>query len=148
MVQVQFELINGGKLPEYQHTGDSGMDAYANCEYGCVQAIMPGQRMLIPLGIKAAVPIGYEIQVRPKSGLAINKGITILNTPGTIDAGYRSQISAIVINTSKEVFYVEPMSKICQLVVAPVIRAEIVQVDHLSTDTERGTGGFGSTGLK
>lgn len=131
------------KIPEYAHEGDSGMDLYADED----AVIGPFERKAIGTGLKIEIPLGYEAQVRPKSGLALNNGITVLNTPGTVDSGYRGEVKVILANISKEAYKVEKGKKIAQLVFAKVENAEIKEVDELS-DTSRKEGGFGSTGLK
>ncbi|HIH16367.1 MAG TPA: dUTP diphosphatase [Candidatus Diapherotrites archaeon] len=130
------------RLPAYEHEGDSGLDLYAteSCE------IKPGQRRLVPTGLKIAVPKGFEAQVRPKSGLALKEGITVLNAPGTIDAGYRGEIGVIVINHGERPFKAEKGKKIAQLVLARVEQAEVTEVSELEATT-RNESGFGSTGL-
>lgn len=142
--EVQFELVNGGRLPEYAHEGDAGADAFANTHK--VIQIEPGSTAKIPLGIKAKIPEGFEIQVRPKSGLAAKEGLTILNSPGTIDSGYRGEIIALVHNTSNVTSHIVHGQKICQLVYSPTYRMNIVEVDSIENDSTRGEGGFGSTG--
>ena len=129
-------------LPAYAHPGDSGADLFATEEV----SLKPTERYAVATGLSAKVPAGFELQVRPKSGLAIKSGITVLNTPGTIDFGYRGEIKVILINLSQEVYHIKPGEKIAQLVVAPVAYANFEEVDDLS-DTQRGDGGFGSTGL-
>ncbi|MFQ5707642.1 MAG: dUTP diphosphatase [bacterium] len=129
-------------LPEYAHQGDSGADLFAAID--CTLA--PMQREAIPTGLAAEVPRGFELQVRPKSGLALNHGITVLNTPGTIDYGYRGEIKVILVNLSSESYEIKAGQKIAQLVVAPVACAQFRVVEQLS-QTQRGEGGFGSTGL-
>ena len=108
---------------------------------------MPGEKVIIPTGFSLSIPKGFEVQIRPRSGLAANKGITVLNTPGTIDADYRGEIKVILINLSKEKFVVENGSRVAQMIVSPVIQSEIEEVQELS-ETQRGSGGFGSTGIK
>ncbi len=130
------------RLPSYAHQGDAGMDI---CSVEKV-ALLPGERSLVATGIKLAVPIGFEVQVRPKSGLAIKHGITCLNTPGTIDAGYRGEVKVILYNAGQEPYLVEKGSKIAQLIVARVEQADIAETGSLD-DTARGEGGFGSTGV-
>ncbi len=130
-------------LPEYKSTGASGMDVRAAVETMVV--LSPGQIKLIPTGLRLAVAEGYEIQVRPRSGLALKHGITVTNSPGTIDADYRGPVGIILANTSAEDFVIKRGDRIAQLVLQEVIRAEIEVVDELP-DTERGAGGFGSTG--
>lgn len=143
-VHVEMEkVVSDVKLPAYAHAGDAGMDLYA--AEACV--LQPMDRKVVSTGIKIAVPVGYEAQVRPKSGLALNHGITVLNTPGTVDAGYRGVVGVILINLSKEPYHVEKNQKIAQLVIAKVEHAEMKEVDSLD-ETKRGSGGFGSTGLK
>jgi dUTP pyrophosphatase len=129
-------------LPHYAHAGDSGADLFSVDE--CT--LQPMQRKAIPTGLTAEVPKGFELQVRPKSGLALNHGITVLNTPGTIDYGYRGEIKVILINLSTEPYHIKAGQKIAQLVVAPVTYANFQLVEQLS-ETQRGSGGFGSTGL-
>ena len=109
--------------------------------------LQPLQRAMIPTGIRIALPEGYECQIRPRSGLAAKHGITVLNTPGTIDADYRGEIKVIMVNLSDEPFTINPGERICQMVISQYTRAEWVEVDLLD-DTERGSGGFGHTGLK
>ncbi|MGD9706835.1 MAG: dUTP diphosphatase [Candidatus Delongbacteria bacterium] len=130
------------RLPEYAHPGDAGMDIFSAVE----KTLKPGEFALIGTGIKIELPENTEAQVRPRSGLAIKNGVTVLNTPGTIDEGYRGEVGVILINHSKEDFTVTPGMKIAQMIIAPVIRAQIEEVDELS-DTRRGDGGFGSTGI-
>ncbi len=135
-------LSSEARLPEYEHEGDAGLDLYATeaCE------IRPGQRKLVKTGVKVALPQGYEAQVRPKSGLALKHGLTVLNTPGTVDAGYRGEIGVIVINHGEQPYQVEKGKKIAQLIIAKVEHAEVVEVRELEA-TARNEGGFGSTGL-
>ncbi|HUH26376.1 MAG TPA: dUTP diphosphatase, partial [Flavobacterium sp.] len=123
----------------------AGMDLRANLTEAIT--LEPMDRMIIPTGLFMELPIGYEAQVRPRSGLAIKKGITCLNTPGTIDADYRGEIGVILINLSKESFVIENGERIAQMIIAKHERAEWMEVEELST-TERGAGGFGSTGVK
>ena len=132
-------------LPKYETSGSSGMDLAANVESNVI--IAPGNSEIIPTGLVLAVPKGFEIQIRPRSGLAAKKGITILNTPGTIDADYRGEIKVILINLGQEPFIVEKGARIAQMVVCPIVQVQLEEVDTLS-DTKRGTGGFGSTGNK
>lgn len=135
-------LHEAAQLPRYEHVDDSGMDLFAIAPH----TIQPGDTALIPTGIAIEIPLGIEAQVRPRSGLALKHAITLVNTPGTIDAGYRGEIGVIVINHGKQAFEVLKGMKIAQMVIAPVIRAELEEVDSLS-DSMRGSGGFGSTGL-
>ncbi|RLG71066.1 MAG: dUTP diphosphatase [Candidatus Iainarchaeum archaeon] len=131
------------KLPRYAHEGDAGLDLYAAED----AVIMPKERKAISTGIKIALEKGYEAQIRPKSGLALNYGITVLNTPGTIDAGYRGEIKVILFNASDKPFKIEKGKKIAQMVIKKVEYAEIEEVDELD-ETSRGANGFGSTGLE
>lgn len=109
--------------------------------------LMPGQRTLVPTGLKVEIPDGYEMQLRPRSGLALRSGITLVNTPGTIDADYRGEIGVILINLSQEPFTINPSERICQAVVAPVVHIQWEEASDL-TESERGAGGFGHSGTK
>lgn len=142
-VIVKVKNISVNALPIYATKGSSGMDVMACVE----QAVLlhPMERMLIPTGLFVEIPQGYEIQVRPRSGLAINKGITCLNTPGTIDADYRGEVKVILINLSGEAQVINPGDRIAQLVLQQVEKIQWQQVDVLG-DTQRSTGGFGHTG--
>jgi dUTP pyrophosphatase len=131
-------------LPAYQTSGSAGLDLSAALTEPV--RIEPGDRRLIPAGIALAIPPGYEGQVRPRSGLALRHGIGIVNSPGTIDADFRGELGIVLVNHGKEAFVVEPLSRIAQLVIAPVARVEVVAVDALG-ETERGAGGYGSTGV-
>lgn len=136
-----------GDLPSYATKGAAGMDLRAQlAEHKDTAVIRPGQRALIPTGLSLEIPEGYEVQIRPRSGLALKSGITVLNTPGTIDADYRGEIGVILLNTSDTPFTVNTGDRIAQAVMAPVVQMELVE-DELS-DTERGEGGFGSSGVK
>lgn len=128
-------------LPSYAHPGDAGMDLYS------IDAtdIFPGEIRLIHTGLCVQLPDNTEAQVRPKSGIALEHGITVLNTPGTIDGGYRGEIGIIIINHGKKTYHVAKGMKIAQMVVKPILRVEVEEQDNLS-DTERGNRGFGSTG--
>jgi len=137
------KLDDGVKMPSYAHDGDSGVDLYANQEV----KMEPGAIALVPTGIKIAIPLGFEAQVRPKSGLALNHGITVLNTPGTIDAGYRGEVGVIVVNHGKKAFTIEKGKKIAQMVFNKVEKAALEEVEELN-ETSRNTSGFGSTGLE
>ena len=131
--------------PKYETDGSSGMDIAANVNKDV--KISPGERAIIPTGFSLSIPKGFEIQIRPRSGLAAKKGISVLNTPGTIDADYRGEIKVILINLSKENFIVQNGMRIAQMVLSPIIRAELKEVKELPK-TSRGAGGFGSTGTK
>jgi len=133
-----------GELPAYATPGSSGLDVRASLGESIVLA--PMERVLIPTGLSIEVPVGYEVQVRPRSGLAIKKGLSLVNTPGTVDADYRGEVKIIVINLGQEAITIADQERIAQLVVCPVIVAEIEEITDLS-ETERGEGGFGSTGV-
>ncbi len=130
-------------LPQYMTELAAGMDICALLDDDVT--LRPGERSLIPTGLAFAIPPGYEIQVRPRSGLAIKHGIALVNSPGTIDADYRGEVKIIVINLGQEHFTICSGERIAQLVVAPVCQAELIEVEEL-TETERGAGGFGHTG--
>ncbi|MHC5058140.1 MAG: dUTP diphosphatase [Planctomycetota bacterium] len=132
-------------LPKYMSEHAAGMDLCAAVDDPLL--IRPGERALVPTGIYIALPPGYEAQVRPRSGLAIKKGVTVANTPGTIDADYRGEVGVILVNLGAESFEVTRGMRVAQMVVAPVTRAEVTVTDDLP-DSERGAGGFGSTGHK
>ena len=131
------------QLPKYQTKGSAGLDLQANISQPMV--IKAGEIVLVPTGLAIALQEGYEAQVRPRSGLALKNGITVLNSPGTIDSDYRGEISVILINHSKQDFIITNGLRIAQLVIAQYAFAKIIEVDDLST-TQRGEGGFGSTG--
>ena len=132
-------------LPKYETNGSSGMDLAANINANI--DIDPGKTAIIPTGLALSIPKGFEVQIRPRSGLAAKQKISVLNTPGTIDADYRGEIKVILINLGQEPFKIEKGSRIAQMVVCPVIQAQLKEVDDLN-ETERGKGGFGSTGIK
>tara|TARA_R110002126_G_scaffold1684_1_gene9996 strand:- start:1128 stop:1574 length:447 start_codon:yes stop_codon:yes gene_type:complete len=132
-------------LPSYESSAAAGMDIRAALEDSIT--LKPGERMLIPTGLQMAIPEGYEAQIRPRSGLAIRNGITMLNSPGTIDADYRGEVKVITINHGHEDFTINHGDRIAQMVIAPVTQFPIQQVEDLDK-TERGEGGFGSTGVK
>ena len=131
-------------LPHYATHGAAGLDLIAAVEEEI--ELLPGQRAAIPCGIAIELPHGYEAQVRPRSGLALNQGVTVLNAPGTIDSDYRGEVKAILINHGAEPFLIKRGTKIAQMVIARHEQAEIVESDELS-DSARGAGGFGSTGM-
>lgn len=133
-----------GDLPAYESGLASGFDVRAQLSETLV--LEPGQRSLVPTGLSFEIPPGYEIQARPRSGLAIKKGIGLVNSPGTIDADYRGEVKIILINMSNETVRIESGERIAQLVLCPVVQAKMVKVDDIS-ETERGSGGFGSTGV-
>ncbi|WP_176892932.1 MULTISPECIES: dUTP diphosphatase [Fusobacterium] len=130
-------------LPKYETSGSAGMDVRANIEEPIVLRSL--ERALVSTGLKIAIPEGYEVQVRPRSGLAIKHGITLLNTPGTIDSDYRGELKVIMVNLSKDEYVINPQERIGQLVLNKVAQMEFVEVDSLD-ETERGAGGFGHTG--
>ena len=132
-------------LPQYATSQSAGIDLHANLAEPVV--LKPMERKLIPTGLFIELPEGYEAQIRPRSGLALKHGITVLNTPGTIDADYRGEIGVILINLSTEDFKIEHGERICQMVIARHEQAEWIQVEELN-ETERGAGGFGHTGKK
>ena len=144
---MKVQIINKSKhsLPQYATSSSAGMDLRANLDNPIV--LKPLQRCLVPTGLYIALPEGFEAQIRPRSGLALKKGITLLNTPGTIDADYRGEIGVIVINLSAEDFIIEDGERIAQMVIARYEQAEWQEVEVLE-DTERGAGGFGHTGVK
>ena len=132
-------------LPRYETSGSSGMDLAANIDANI--NINPGKTAIIPTGLALSIPKGFEVQIRPRSGLAAKQKISVLNTPGTIDADYRGEIKVILINLGHEPFRVEKGLRIAQMVVCPIVQAQLKEVDDLS-ETDRGKGGFGSTGTK
>ena len=129
-------------LPEYKTDGSSGMDLMANVEQ--TVKILPGEKKIISTGIMVAIPEQYEIQIRPRSGLAAKNGISVLNTPGTIDSDYRGEIKVILINLGKDIFQINKNDRIAQMTVCPIIKVELKEVESLP-ETARGEGGFGST---
>lgn len=141
----RFPHGEGLPLPSYQSVHAAGLDVVAGVPEATPVALAPGARALIPTGFALEIPVGYEAQVRPRSGLALRHGVTLLNTPGTIDADYRGELMVILINHGSETFTVRRGDRIAQLVIAPVAQVEIVAVEELAV-TARGTGGFGSTG--
>lgn len=147
MTTVKVKIKNTSKhpLPAYGTFFSAGMDLRADLQSPVL--LKPLQRALIPTGIYIELPEGYEAQIRPRSGLAIKKGISVLNTPGTIDADYRGEICVILVNLSDTDFVVEDGERICQMVVKEYVKVEWEEAEELS-DTERGAGGFGHTGVK
>lgn len=141
--EIKITAENGAKIPSYQTLGAAGADISAFIKEDIV--LKSGERTFVPTGIKIAIPEGFEVQVRPRSGLAAKNGVTVLNTPGTIDSDYRGEIKVILINLGKEDFVIKNGERIAQLVVAPVTQGVFVKVDSLDK-TERGEKGFGSTG--
>ena len=145
--KMKINVVNRGHqpLPQYATPQSAGMDLRANLE--APVTLQPLERRLIPTGLHIALPAGYEAQVRPRSGLALKKGITVLNTPGTIDADYRGEIGVVLINLSQEPFVVNDGERIAQRIIARHEQGELIEVDVLD-ETERGEGGYGHTGVK
>jgi dUTP pyrophosphatase len=141
------KIINKGKqqLPAYATKQSAGMDLRANIEEAF--ELKPLERRLVPTGLYMALPEGYEAQVRPRSGLALKHGITVLNTPGTIDADYRGEVGVVLVNLSNEPFSIEPGERIAQMVIAKYEQVELEEVEILD-ETERGAGGYGHSGTK
>lgn len=135
------KLDKDAKLPAYAHPGDAGLDLFSNVDL----EIASNETALVPTGISIELPPLTEAQVRPRSGLALKNSVTVLNTPGTIDEGYRGEVKVILINHSRTTFKITKGMKIAQMVVKPVIKVEVQETDTL-TETKRGDGGFGSTG--
>lgn len=144
---MKIKIVNQSKhpLPEYGTIAAAGVDLRANIDTPIT--LKPLDRTLVPTGLFMEIPVGYEAQVRPRSGLALKKGITVLNSPGTIDADYRGELRVILINLSNEAFVIEDGERIAQMVIAAHEQADWVEVDSLE-ETARGAGGFGSTGVK
>jgi dUTP pyrophosphatase len=144
---MKIKVINKSKhkLPEYSIEAAAGMDLRANLENEII--LKPMERIMVLTGLFLEIPVGYEAQIRPRSGLAIKKGITIINSPGTIDADYRGEVCIILVNLSNENFVIEDGERICQMVIAKHEKAEWDNVEILF-DSERGSGGFGHTGKK
>ena len=142
-IQVKVVRKKGVELPKYETEGSAGMDVRANIKKPITLKSL--ERILVPTGLKVAIPEGYEIQVRPRSGLAIKHGITMLNTPGTVDSDYRGELKVIVVNLSNETYTIEPNERIGQFVLNKIEQIEFVEVEELDS-TERGEGGFGHTG--
>jgi len=141
MVKFKVKKISADAvLPRYEHEGDAGMDLFSCEEY----TLRPGERCLVKTGIRVEFPVGYELQIRPRSGLALKRGISIVNSPGTIDAGYRGEIGIILINHGEDVFEIKKGDKIAQGVLSEVVRGDIEEVSELS-ESERGENGFGSS---
>ena len=140
LVKKLFKEVN---LPKYETNGSSGLDleAFIDSEI----TLKPGERKLIPKGISVALPNNLEIQIRPRSGLAYKNGISVVNTPGTIDADYRGEIKVLLINLGQENFIIKKFQRIAQMIICPIIKAKLIETNELP-NTIRGTGGFGSTG--
>ncbi len=140
MVRVK-RISPDAVIPTLGHPGDAAFDLYSVED----MELKPGERAAVPTGLVVEIPPGFEGQVRPRSGLAVNAGLTVLNTPGTIDSGYRGEVKTIIINLSQKPFKIEKGMRISQLAIRPVPRVEFVEVEIL-TESSRGEGGFGSTG--
>ena len=146
MIKILIKRLSKSiSLPKYETNGSSGMDLAANIEQDI--EIKPGKTAVIPTGLAISIPKDFEVQIRPRSGLAAKNQVSVLNTPGTIDADYRGELKVILINLSEKSFKIEKGLRIAQMVVCPVIKAVWKEVDVLE-ETERGLGGFGSTGTK
>lgn len=159
MVDLQiFKMFAEVQTPKYESKGSAGFDLrahlYADCgltfEADGSFVLKAGKRAKVPTGLKFVIPQGYEVQIRPRSGLAFKKGISLTNTPGTIDSDYRGEIQILMINHGEEDFVINNGERICQAVLAPVYQASFVEINEMPTevDNERGAGGFGSTGTK
>lgn len=135
------------ELPSYESEFAAGMDLRAACDHDTPIIIQPAERQLIPTGMVFEIPVGFEGQIRPRSGLALKNGITCLNTPGTIDSDYRGEVMVLLINHADVAFTVKREMRIAQMIIAPVSQVEIIEAD-LATSTDRGSGGFGSTGVE
>lgn len=147
MCTIKVKIVNksNNPLPQYSTAQAAGMDIRANNPEPITLA--PLERKLVPTGLFIELPVGYEAQIRPRSGLAIKNGITVLNTPGTIDSDYRGEINVILVNLSNEPFTINSGDRICQMVIAKHEQADFIEVNSLE-NTERGAGGFGHTGVK
>jgi len=146
-INIQFQRLPGLKdlpLPAYQTKDSAGMDIVAANEHTI--ELQPGERCLVPAGFKMALPRGYEAQIRPRSGLAFKNGITMLNSPGTIDADYRGEVKVLAINHGNKIFDIKRGERIAQMVIAPILKVFAEEVEILP-ETERNEGGFGSTGV-
>lgn len=142
---LQLPHGEGLALPAYQSADAAGLDLLAAVPEEAPLLLAPGKHAMVPTGLAIALPSGFEAQVRPRSGLAAKHGVTVLNSPGTIDADYRGEISVILVNHGEAPFAIRRGERIAQMVIAPVVQAKLVPVANLST-TDRGSGGFGSTG--
>jgi len=149
MKNLQLKILENGyglPIPKYESEGAAGLDLLAAISESKNIIILPGKAEMVPTGISIALPKGFEAQIRPRSGLAAKNGITILNSPGTIDSDYRGEISAMLINHSKVNFEIERGMRIAQMVIAPVVQFNLIKTETLD-ETKRGAGGFGSTGI-
>jgi dUTP pyrophosphatase len=139
----KLDHFHSAELPKYQTSGASGFDVRAQLDRETV--IEPGERAMIPTGLVFEVPEGYEIQVRPRSGWAAKEGVTVLNSPGTIDSDYRGEVKILLVNLGRKTVTIRDQDRVAQMVVCPVVKAQLIEAEQVS-DTERGDGGFGSTG--
>ena len=149
MKNLQLKILENGyglPIPKYESEGAAGLDLLAAISESKNIIILPGKAEMVPTGIAIALPKGFEAQIRPRSGLAAKNGITILNSPGTIDSDYRGEISAMLINHSKVNFEIDRGMRIAQMVIAPVVQFNLIMTETLD-ETKRGAGGFGSTGI-
>ena len=141
---IKFKRLTAtAKIPQYQTAHAAGMDLVA--DVSGIILVSPGERRAIPTGLTIEIPPGYEGQVRPRSGRAINEGLTMINSPGTIDADYRGEVKVLIVNLGDRTIEIKPGDRIAQLIIAPVVRAEIEEAAELA-DSKRGSGGFGHTG--
>jgi dUTP pyrophosphatase len=150
MIRVRFRVLQNGQglaPPSYQSQHAAGLDLAAAIEEGATLVLAPGQRALIPAGIALELPAGFEAQIRPRSGLAYRHGVTVLNSPGTVDADYRGEVSVLLINLGTAPFSIARGDRIAQLVISPVAAVTLEQAETLDI-THRNAGGFGSTGMK
>ena len=146
MIKILIKRLSKSiSLPKYETDGSSGMDLAANIEQDI--EIKPGKTAIIPTGLAISIPKDFEVQIRPRSGLAAKNQVSVLNTPGTIDADYRGELKVILINLSDKIFKIEKGLRIAQMVLCPVIKAVLKEVNELE-ETDRGSGGLGSTGIK
>ncbi len=143
---MKIKIVNTSKhpLPSYQTSGAAAVDLRAALHEPVV--LKPGQRLLVPTGIHLELPIGYEAQLRPRSGLALKHGLSLVNTPATIDSDYRGEIQVIMINHGQDEFVIKDGERICQMVIAPCLQVEWEEVDSINDNTQRGKQGFGHTG--
>lgn len=150
-MKLKIALVNNSNNPDptYQKIGDSGFDFMANLPEDAIIIVEPHKRVLVPTGLHFQIPMGFELQVRPRSGLALKNGITVLNTPGTVDSGYRGEVKVILYNTSDESFTIKNGDRIAQGVIAPVQNKKTTMFTRVESldDSDRGVGGFGSTGV-
>ncbi len=146
MIEILIKRLSKNvPIPKYETDGSSGMDLSANIQSSL--EIKPGKTSIIPTGIALSIPKNYEIQIRPRSGLAAKNQISVLNTPGTIDSDYRGEVKVILINLGSKIFVVNKGDRIAQMILCPILKAKLIEVQDLE-ETDRGTGGFGSTGNK